>query len=179
MSLGYKFRKAEHLLNKMNVQDLRGLVRICTEIQNAQEALLAAAGKQMERCIHRCEGICCRNIELDPIISHWDLVYILALVPELRDHASESLLKEDPLYRSDCIFLQDGKGPCIFPSTLRPEVCVTTFCENDRPIRREIRQVKRLFSKLCWFVRWRIARANLRTITQMVTTLASRLGGTG
>ena len=175
MTLAYKFRKAEGLLEKMGSGDRLELHRICRRIRDAQTALVAAAGKQMDQCIHHCEGICCRNIELDPIISHWDLVYILSLSPEIRPQVRECLLNEDPLYRTDCIFLADGKGPCIFPAYVRPEVCVATFCQNDRSIRREIQQVKKMFNRLSWFVRWRIVQTKLRKLKKPVTTACSGL----
>ena len=178
MSLAYKFRKAEGLLEKIESGDRNELLRICHRIRDAQEALLAAAGEQMERCINRCEGICCRNIELDPIISHWDLLYILSLAPQIRPHILVCLLNEDPLYRTDCIFLTDGMGPCIFPAKIRPEVCVATFCQNDRSIRREIQQVKRLFIRLSWFVRWSILRTKLRKLKKAVTAAFSRMHNT-
>ena len=166
MSLATKFRKAERLLERLDAADRKGLHRICCDIRDAQTTLLAAADKQMARCIERCKGICCRNVELDPIISHWDLMLILTLAPQVRCRIGECLQNEDPLYTSDCIFLADGKGPCVFPASMRPEVCVTTFCENDRPLRREIRQVKWLFFKLSWFVHRSSGLAVLRGVRQ-------------
>ena len=174
MSLGYKFRTAERLLKQMQPGDEKGLLRICSRIRDAQALLLAAAGKQMARCIQRCEGICCRNIELDPIISHWDLVFILTLAPQMRPRIGDCLLREDPLYRTDCVFLENGKGPCIFPENVRPEVCVATFCLNDRSIRREIQQVTRTFRQLSWYVRWCTARARLRSISHAAAVACSR-----
>lgn len=178
MSIGHSFRKADRLLKKMPPGDRDGLLPICHELREAQAGLLAAAAKPMKRCIERCAGMCCRNIELDPIISHWDLLFILALAPQTRSEIQHCLLKEDPLYRTDCIFLRGGIGPCIFPDTVRPEVCVTTFCENDRPVRREIRRVKRLFFRLAWFVRWRGVRWSLRAGCLRVFAAASRTFGT-
>ncbi len=178
MSLAYKFRRAERLLKQMDPADQSSLLHICNEIREAQAALLSAAEKQMKRCIDHCAGICCRNIELDPIISHWDLVFILTLAPQIRSRARECLLKEDLLYRTDCVFLQKGKGPCIFPGTLRPEVCVTTFCQSARPIRHEIQRVKRKYKRLYWFVVWRRTRSRLRTVARAVTTVCSRFDNT-
>ena len=176
MSLAYKFRRAERILQQMNTADRNATLRICNEIREAQAALLAVAEKQMKRCIDRCEGICCRNIELDPIISHWDLVFILALAPQIRSRAHDCLQKEDPLYRTDCVFLDGGKGPCVFPTALRPEVCVTTFCENDRPIRREIQRVKRRFAQLCRFVHWSRIRTHVRPLTRAAAAVCARFG---
>jgi hypothetical protein len=178
MSLAYKFRKAERLLKQLASADQNGLQWFCSQIQDAQAALLASAGQQMARCIDQCEGICCRNIELDPIISHWDLVFILHCTPELRSRIRDCLLREDPLYTADCVFLEDGKGPCIFPENLRPEVCVVTFCQDDRPIRREIRRVKRTFRQFSWFVRRQAARSRLRHMTQAAAAFRSRFDKT-
>ena len=174
MSLSYKFRRAERVLKQIEPGDRVGLLRVCRQIRDAQATLLASAVKQMTRCIHHCEGICCRNIELDPIISHWDLVFILTLAPHLRSRIRDCLRREDPLYRTDCVFLEKGKGPCIFPENIRPEVCVVTFCQCDRTIRREIRQVKCKFFRLAWFARLRITRAQLRGLTRAVTAACSR-----
>ena len=174
MSLSYKLRRAERILERMTPEDRARLKRICSEIMAAQQDLMSAADKQMQRCIDLCEGICCRNIEMDPIISHRDLVFILALAPELGSTAHGCVSKEDPLYRTDCVFLQNGKGPCVFPHGLRPEVCVTTFCVNDRPIRTEIARVKRNFIRLSWFVRCSSVRHLLRPINGMLTGAGRR-----
>ena len=174
MSLKTKFRKAERLCEQMRSEDPNGLRRICSQIRIAQAALLASARQQMERCLSRCGGICCRNIELDPIISHWDLMLILSLAPQIRSRMCECLRREDPLFRTDCVFLTDGIGPCIFPDNLRPEVCVTTFCQNDRPIRSEIRRVKRKFFLLSCFVRWCQIRAKSRAVKRAVAAVCPR-----
>ena len=178
MSLKTKFRKAERLRKQVQSEDPDGLRRICGQIRNAQAALLASARQQMERCLARCGGICCRNIELDPIISHWDLMLILSLAPQIRSRMRECLRREDPLYRTDCVFLEDGIGPCIFPEHLRPEVCVTTFCRNERPIRSEIRRVQRKFFQLSWFVRWCRVRAKLRAMQRAVAAVCPRFNKT-
>ena len=174
MSLSYKLRKAEKILAQLTPGDRAKLMQICSEIMASQKDLLAAADTQMQRCILRCEGICCRNIEMDPIISHRDLVFILALAPELGSTAHGCVSREDPLYRTDCVFLQNGKGPCVFPQALRPEVCVTTFCENTRPIRSEIARLKRSFIRLSWFVRLSRIRRLLRPISGLLTATDCR-----
>ena len=178
MSLAYKFRKAERLLKLMEPADRGGLLDICRQIRSAQADLSASAGQQMERCIGRCQGICCRNIELDPIISHWDLVFILTLAPDIRSRIQDCLRREDPLYRTDCIFLENGKGPCMFPENVRPEVCVTTFCQDDGPIRREIQRVKRRFFRLSWYASWRTIRAHLRALARAATAARTRFSKT-
>jgi hypothetical protein len=63
----------------------------------------------------------------------------LALVGHLRESMAICLEYENRLLASDCIFLSNGKGPCIFPPAVRPEVCITTFCnysgcQNNVPI---------------------------------------------
>lgn len=178
MSLAYKFRKAERLLRGLNAGDRGDLQMICHRIRDAQAALKTGAGQQMDRCIRHCGGICCRNIELEPIIGHLDLIFIMALAPGMRSRIRDCLIREDPLFRTDCIFLEGGQGPCIFPENVRPEVCVVTFCQYDRPIRREIRQVKRTFFQLSWFVMSCTARAHLRPLTQAVTAVRALFGKT-
>jgi hypothetical protein len=106
----------------------------------------------MDRCIAACQGLCCRNIQLEAIIGVWDLVYILTVAPAYRDRMAACLAKEVPLFAADCIFLANGVGPCIFPDTARAEVCLTTFCSSTDAIASEIRQVKRKFYKLGWFI---------------------------
>ncbi len=92
----------------------------------------------MTRCIQRCGGICRRNLQLDLVIGHWDFVFMLASNPALKEKIEECLEKEAPFFTSDCIFLENGVGPCVFPPDARPEVCLVTFCDDTSPVKREI-----------------------------------------
>ena len=152
MGIKTDFMEAERILARLGSADQDRLGRICDAIQAAEAELLARAGPAMARCIHVCQGLCCRNIQLDAIIGVWDLVYILTVAAEYRDRMAACLENEIPFYAADCVFLADGKGPCILPATARAEVCLTTFCSRTEDIDREIRRVKRNFYKLGWFL---------------------------
>jgi hypothetical protein len=146
------FEEAERIVAGLRPVDRVKLCRICDEIQAAEADLLKQAEHNMDRCIAACQGLCCRNIQLEAIIGVWDLVYILTVAPAYRDRMAACLAKEVPLFAADCIFLANGVGPCIFPDTARAEVCLTTFCSSTDAIASEIRQVKRKFYKLGWFI---------------------------
>ncbi len=159
MSLRYKLHKARTLIAALTPAELDQLKGICASIKSAQAALLQNAGPAMQQCIHNCQGLCCRNAQLDDIIALWDLVFILTLTPALADPMADRVAEEKPLYSADCLFLKSRIGPCIFASDIRPEVCVTTFCSGDAGIQKEIRAVKRQFIKLPWFFLRRKPRA--------------------
>jgi hypothetical protein len=57
----------------------------------------------------------------------------------LDDQMAACLKKEPALYISDCIFLKNGTGPCIFPHSVMPEMCITTFCFDETPAKKEIK----------------------------------------
>ncbi len=174
MSLRYKLNKAQSLLATLTPQEKERLARICDTIRQAQETLLANAGTAMQQCLHNCEGLCCRNARVDDIIGLWDLVYILALRPDLAEDMAARVEREAPFYSADCMFLKEDTGPCLFTPSIRPEVCITTFCSGDSTIQREIRQVKRQFFKLSWFFCLRKPRAVLRMFRRLSTNGASR-----
>ncbi len=153
MRLGYQFEKARRILAGLGPGELERLRELCTGIRDAEGALLAAAGEKMHRCTAVCRGLCCRNVQLDAVIGLWDFVYILALEGANPQKMAACLAGERPFFSSDCIFLEDGVGPCIFPADVRPEICVTAFCTDDTPIRREIARVRRAYLKLIWRVR--------------------------
>jgi hypothetical protein len=152
MSLNYQFRQALKIIRELNSQDTKSLQKICREIQAAEIKLQEKSKDLMTRCIKRCGGICCKNVQLDLIISHWDFVFILALKPSLVNDMLTCLEKEQPFFSSDCIFLKEGVGPCLFPDNTRPEICIVTFCDDTSPIKKEIVSVKRKFFKLTWFI---------------------------
>jgi hypothetical protein len=79
-------------------------------------------------------------------------VYILTVEPALDAAVARCLRQESPIFTSDCIFLESGVGPCIFPPDVRPEVCITSFCRGDEALKKEIRRVKTCFWKLGVFV---------------------------
>jgi hypothetical protein len=164
MSLRYKFKKAEAMIQGLDAGDKTRLHVLCTEIQAAEAALLTAAEAKITKCIQGCEGLCCRNARIDDIIGLMDCVYLLTVVPELRGRIGDCLKNEDPIYSADCIFLEHGSGPCIFPFSARPEVCITTFCGRTTSINREIGTLKRKFVKLGWFMMGRRPRAWMKRV---------------
>jgi hypothetical protein len=148
MSLGYYFRKAARTIDGLTPSDMADLKRHCREIQEAEEKLLTAGRSAFKRCYTGCGGLCCRNVAIDEIIGFPDFIYILTLAGHLRENMTICLEKENRIFTSDCIFLLNGKGPCIFPPAVRPEVCITTFCTNAVSVNTEVRRVKSLFLKL-------------------------------
>ena len=99
---------------------------------------------------------------IDEIIGLTDMVYVLALAPDLRERLAACLAAEKPFFTGDCPFLENGQGPCLLPEAVRPEVCITTFCADTGPVRREITQVQRAFMRLGGFVGWIGIRQALR-----------------
>jgi hypothetical protein len=152
MGIGMDFKAAEHILAGLRPADKERLHAICGSIQEAETRLLAKAAANMDRCIASCEGLCCRNIQLEAVIGVSDLVYILTVAGECRGRMAACLKKEIAFYAADCIFLADGVGPCILPDNARAEVCLTTFCGRTAAIERDIRRVKRRFYRLGWFL---------------------------
>ena len=152
MGIKADFEEAERIIAWLRPVDRVTLCRICDEIQAAEARLLKQAEDNMDRCIAACQGLCCRNIQLEAIIGVWDLVYILTVAEAYRDRMAACLEKEIPLYAADCIFLENGVGPCLLPATARAEVCLTTFCSRTDTIDHEIQTVKRKFYKLGWFI---------------------------
>jgi len=168
MRLAYQFESARHILAGMAAGDLEMLTTACRRVQQAQAALLTAAAAEMRRCTTACRGLCCRNVQLDAVIGLWDFLYILVLSHELAPRIEECLQQETPFFSADCIFLSDGVGPCIFAPDIRPEVCITAFCTDDRPVKHEIDRVKRTYLKMIWFVRLARANARMRHLIQAV-----------
>ena len=173
MGLKYKFKKAQEIIERTGNQDLVALKGICEEIQRAQSKLLEEAEDVLKYCKDRCRGLCCRNIYPDDIITLADFVYILAMENSversMREEISECLKKET-LFSSSCIFLKGGEGPCIFPSDLRPEKCITSFCGGDTTIKKEINMVGSKFSKLIRFILLRKPRALKDFLLKMVNS---------
>ncbi|MDY6790107.1 MAG: hypothetical protein SWH54_02445 [Thermodesulfobacteriota bacterium] len=150
MGLKYKFNKAQRIIEDLDHKDLIAVKGICEEIQMAQNNLFKEGKEILAYCQHRCRGLCCRNIQPDEIITLTDFVYILVMESSVRGEISECLKKET-LFSSNCIFLKGGEGPCIFPSDLRPEMCITSFCGGDNSIKKEINGVETKFNKLVRF----------------------------
>jgi hypothetical protein len=148
MSLTYCCRKAARILSRLDPGRRDVLEVLCRQIQTAERRLNAAAAQRLKGCLEECRGLCCRNLQLDAVFGVPDFVYLLAAEPALEAAITRCLRHENPFFTSNCPFLENGAGPCIFPPDVRPEVCITSFCRGDEALRREIRQVKTCFWKL-------------------------------
>jgi hypothetical protein len=153
MGLVHEFRKARRIRQSLHPEDGLALSRICKQIHDTEKALNLAARPYLNRCLHVCQGLCCRNVFLNEIIGFEDFVYILSLMPDLDVEIENRLKNLNRLYTADCIFLKDSRGPCIFPADIRPEVCITSFCIETPNASRQIGAVKWGFQKLAWSVR--------------------------
>ncbi|MCP4687749.1 MAG: hypothetical protein GY859_06845 [Desulfobacterales bacterium] len=157
MELQYQFNKARKIVNGFEVEDLEATREICMEIQRAEEKLQEEAEGVLNRCMNGCEGLCCRNIRLTEIITLTDFIYILAMDPSMGVKISDRLQNES-LFSSDCYFLENGEGPCIFSFNSRPEKCIVTFCGDVSSIKKEINLVASGFARLSRFLLFRKVR---------------------
>jgi hypothetical protein len=159
MGMRHTILKAERLVRSLSGRRRRRLEEICLEIQQAEAILVAHAQPHFDACMWHCSGLCCRNIYIDQIVNLLDLVYILVLAPD-RIGLLTACAEKQGLFSADCIFLENGVGPCSFGMNLKPERCIITFCSDTNAIRQEIRAVQRGFGKLQRFlmlncpVRW-------------------------
>ncbi len=175
MSLGYYFRKTVKTIDRLTPSDLADLRRRCREIQVAEGELLSAGRSDFLRCYSGCGGLCCRNIAIDEIIGFSDFIYILALAGHLRESLAICLEHENRLFASDCAFLLTGKGPCLFPPDVRPEVCITTFCTEVESVKQEIRKVKILFMKLNLYLFFLRAKTFIHLINSLLRAVLTKL----
>jgi hypothetical protein len=151
MGIRYKIRRAHTIIEQFDQDEADGMRKRCLEIQNAQNELVSAAKPFFKRCMTSCEGMCCRNICPDDIITLLDFIFILTI-----DSANKATLleyaKEESMFTASCIFLKKGIGPCIFPFNLKPERCIITFCSDTHAINKEIHLVRKKFSRLYRFL---------------------------
>ncbi len=150
MSLNHSFKTARKRIQRLDADERATFMAICEDIHRAQQALSARAAPLLARCMADCEGLCCRNIHPADIITEWDLVYILAMAPQIEE-AMAACLTRERFFPSDCIFLENGTGPCLFPDNLRPERCIISFCRVEPLVEKEIGQVMGHFSRLIRF----------------------------
>ena len=163
MSLNHDFKRAIRRIDALDAGERRTLLTLCGEIYRAQQVLIRRAAPILERCMAGCQGLCCRNIRVADIITHWDLIYILALAPHLEREVAGCLATE-PFFPADCLFLEGGRGPCLFPDFLRPERCIISFCRVEPSVEQEIRQVMGGFSRLIRFFTFRPLRRLTRRL---------------
>lgn len=155
MSLKHSLNAADRIVRRLHPALRADLDACCRGIRRAEERLNAAAETALTRCLGACRGICCRNLQLDAVIAREDFVYILAAQPALRERMQDCLSREEPLFTADCVFLEGGTGPCIFPPHLRPEVCITSFCRSEPDMDAECAEVRRSFRRLGCLVSFR------------------------
>lgn len=145
------FAQAARFIRRLDAEERETLQKICADIQETQYLFLEAAAKEMAQCYSGCQGLCCRNINLDAIFTEADCVYILIIEPAMGGEIEECL-RQETMFPADCIFLKNGRGPCIFPAASRPKVCLNTFCADTTPIRREMRLLSSRFGRLSRFM---------------------------
>ena len=150
MGLNYSFKSAKKRIDALDADERKVLVAICRDIHQAQQVLSLKAAPILQRCMVKCRGLCCRNIHPADIITEWDLVYILTMAPAVEAAMAVSLARES-FFPSDCIFLENGTGPCLFPDNLRPERCIISFCRVEPSVEKEIGRVMGGFSRLIRF----------------------------
>ncbi|BBO74472.1 hypothetical protein DSCW_18890 [Desulfosarcina widdelii] len=167
MGLDYSFRAAKKKIDRLEADERARLLEICKEIRRAEQALSEKAVPLLQACVDRCQGLCCRNIRPADIVTEWDLVYILAMVPQLEPAIAACLSSED-FFPSDCIFLANGVGPCLFPDDLRPERCIISFCRVEPSIEKEIGRVMGGFSRLIRFFKFRPLRRIAKRIVPAI-----------
>ena len=154
MGTRYLFKKAIKISRNFSPQDQILVRNRCKAIRDSQKELVAAAETAMLNCIERCKGICCRSLDIDSVFSLWDFIFILTQAPHLKDEIQERLDAFSTLYLSPCPFLKDAIGPCIFPNGIKAQICVITFCSNDKKIKKPIQVVNFNFYKLCWLIQY-------------------------
>lgn len=154
MGLKHDLKIARKKLAALDPVERERLANICAEIHCAQKALTEKAAPLLDQCMTRCQGLCCRNIQVADIITRWDLIYILAMQPELESSMAECLENED-MFAADCLFLENDTGPCLFPAYERPERCIISFCRVEPLVEKEIAQVMKGFGRLIRFFLFR------------------------
>jgi len=155
MSLKHSYHQAAKIVRQWPFENRPLLAHLCSRIQDAERKLNTAAALRLKGCLKDCQGLCCRNLQLDAVFGIPDFVYILTLEPALAATIEDGIRHEDSLFTSNCLFLERGVGPCLFPPDVRPEVCITSFCRGDEALKAEMRRVKKCFWKLGFFMHFR------------------------
>lgn len=151
MSLHYDFHRAKRIIQSMSAGESSHLKAVCDRIRHAEERLNAAAASAIEHCMLNCGGMCCRNIHLDQLIGVKDFVFLLTVERHLKE-TMHACLEKESIYSADCLFLENGVGPCLFSSNAKPEMCICTFCSDATAMKQEIEDVKAAFNVLARFL---------------------------
>ena len=150
MGLKRSYQSARKKIDALDAGERKRLSAICEDIHQAQVKLSAKAVPILEKCMAGCQGLCCRNILPSEIMTEWDLVYILVMAPQVEADMA-ACLQNEQFFAADCIFLENGVGPCLFPDNIRPERCIISFCKVEPLVEKEIKQVMRGVSRLIRF----------------------------
>ena len=175
MGLAHSFKAAKRKIERLDARERADLLDICQQIYRAQEALSAKATPLLAECMAKCRGLCCRNIRPADIVTEWDLIYILCMAPHV-EAALADCLGNEPFFTADCIFLENGTGPCLFPDNIRPERCIISFCRVEPIVADEIKAVMIGFSRLIRYFQFRWLRRLARWLPAIGST-RSRHGG--
>ncbi len=151
MGLAATVDRAARIVDSFGGQHRQRLSVLCDGIQAAQRDLVRHARSLFDECTGRCQGMCCRNIQIDEIITRLDFLYILTADPQVRAPVA-MLSRQQNLFSADCIFLRNGSGPCLFKSDIKPEMCIATFCGDVQPIRMHLKRLRAEFGRLHRFV---------------------------
>ena len=154
MVLAARFHKAEDILSKLDYSELLGLKKTCSQIQAAQRAILERGVSYMNHCAVVCRGLCCRNMKVMEIISLYDFILLLVMAPEFKYKIAKQVRLARVLHTADCVFLENGRGPCLFPVDLKPERCIASFCFETQLIRRDLIRLRTSFNRLIFSLRW-------------------------
>ena len=119
MGLDYSFRSAKKKIDRLDADERARLLEICEEIRHAEQALSEKAVPILQACVDRCQGLCCRNIRPADIVTEWDLVYILAMAPQLEPAIAACLSRED-FFPTDCTTCGRNAASSLFAGSNPP-----------------------------------------------------------
>jgi hypothetical protein len=151
MGITHPFNRARAFVHAQSGPDRQHLRTLCQGIQHAQSALQVRAQPYLRQCRH-CSGLCCRRIHVESIVYRPDIIYILTMAPQMEAVIQSCLQHPHGLYAADCIFLENGVGPCLFPPTVRPLICIASFCFDTPKLGKSIQRLKRKFLTLQFWI---------------------------
>lgn len=175
MALTHSLRVAQKRRNSLDAKERKAVLAICRDIHLAQKSLTEKAAPILSACMVKCRGLCCKNIHPADIITEWDLFYAILLAPQIEPELIDCLAGES-FFSTDCIFLKNGSGPCIFPENIRPERCIISFCKVEPLVEKEIGRVMGGFSQLIHFIQWLPLRRVARRLTSLILARRSTDG---
>ncbi len=154
MELAHALIDAHRWLASCPSADIDRLRSVCLDIHEAEKRLMRASEPYLQRCIHHCEGLCCRNVFLGEVMGFEDFCFIFVIHPEYFEILLPLVSRLNTMYTANCPFLQNGVGPCLLPEAVRPEVCITSFCMQTPDADAAIRGVQTRFRRLSRILRW-------------------------